>query len=515
MSAAPGRAEPWRAPVMVDLRLLPCAIAAWAASWWAPTTSATPPGPRRLLIACALAGAAAACVLTRPRCPRPKHALTAPGSARLGAAIVCAAALGALATGWAAADSYNADPARAPGGGRTAVTARVRLVQDPAPARSRHAETTARARLLTVDGAPSGAYALLRGPGIADAARGDELDVVGTIDLSSYSEAPNAGVLRVKRASTPHRPGGVWAWARSVRAHLVRTCSAMSPQARALVPGMAIGDDRALPAGLEDAMRTTSLTHLTAVSGSHIVIVLAVVSLAVPGRRIPRALSTGAVLALILLLVGPEPSVVRSVATAAVSALALIAARPGQACAALCAVVTGTVIIDPWASRSYGFALSVLAALAVIGPAAAAVRWSARRLRGDTALGRALRRLVGAVAVPAACQVFVMPVLLILDPSVPTWAVLANALAEPAVAPATVAALSAALLGPYWQAGAAWCAWASSWATGWIAWVAQACADLPGARLEIPVPAVVGAYLVGAGAYAAVRARALRRGARR
>mgnify|MGYP000871112603 FL=1 len=175
----------------------------------------------------------------------------------------------------------------------------------------------------------------------------------------------------------------------------------MSPQARALVPGMAIGDDRALPAGLEDAMRTASLTHLTAVSGSHIVIVLAVVSLAVPGRRIPRALSTGAVLALILLLVGPEPSVVRSVATAAVSVLALITARPGQACAALCAVVTGTVIIDPWASRSYGFALSVLAALAVIGPAAAAVRWSARRLRGDTALGRALRRLVGAVAVPA------------------------------------------------------------------------------------------------------------------
>lgn len=188
---------------MVDLRLLPCAIAAWAASWWATTTSATPAGPRRLLIACALAGTAAACVLTRPRCPRPKHALTAPGSARLGAAIVCAAALGALATGWAAADSYNADPARAPGGGRMAVTARVRLVQDPAPARSRHAETTARARLLTVGGAPSGAYALVRGPGIADAARGDELDVVGTIDPSSYSEAPNAGVLRVTRASAP------------------------------------------------------------------------------------------------------------------------------------------------------------------------------------------------------------------------------------------------------------------------------------------------------------------------
>ena len=497
---------------MVDLRLLPCAIAAWAASWWATATSTAPPGPHRLLIACALTGAAAACVLTRPRAPRPKHALTAPGSVRLGAAIVCAAALGALVTGWAAADSYNADPARATGGGRTAVTARVRLVQDPAPARSRHAETTARARLLTVGGAPSGAYALLRGPGIADAARGDELDVVGTIDPSSYSEAPNAGVLRVERASAPHLPGGVWAWARSVRAHLVRTCSAMSPQARALVPGMAIGDDRALPAGLEDAMRTASLTHLTAVSGSHIVIVLAVVSLAVPGRRIPRALSTAAVLALILLLVGPEPSVVRSVATAAVSVLALITARPGQACAALCAVVTGTVIIDPWASRSYGFALSVLAALAVIGPAAAAVRWSARRLRGDTAPGRALRRLVGAVAVPAACQVFVMPVLLTLDPSVPTWAVLANALAEPAVAPATVAALSAALLGPYWQAGAAWCAWASSWATGWIARVAEVCADLPGARLEVPAAVVVGAYLVGAGAYAALRARALRRG---
>ncbi|WP_284294087.1 hypothetical protein [Luteimicrobium album] len=41
----------------------------------------------------------------------------------------------------------------------------------------------------------------------------------------------------------------------------------LSPQARALVPGVAVGDVTRLPDDLDTAMRTVGLTHVTAVSG--------------------------------------------------------------------------------------------------------------------------------------------------------------------------------------------------------------------------------------------------------
>ena len=196
---------------------------------------------------------------------------------------------------------------------------------------------------------------------------------------------------------------------------LSRHARHLNRDARALVPGMAIGDDRGMPADLSDAMKKTSLTHLTAVSGSHIVIILATVTLIVPARKPLRLGANLLVLGTILTLVGPDPSVVRSVCVAAVAALGLILGRDGQSIAALCAVVIATLLIDPWAARSYGFALSVLAALAVVGPSAALVRRCRRRIRGDTRAGKALRRLVEMVCVPALAELATAPLIVALS----------------------------------------------------------------------------------------------------
>ena len=54
----------------------------------------------------------------------------------------------------------------------------------------------------------------------------------------------------------------------ALRAGLLAACAGLDPQAQGLVPGIALGDDRALPASLESDLRTVSLTHVTAVSGA-------------------------------------------------------------------------------------------------------------------------------------------------------------------------------------------------------------------------------------------------------
>lgn len=271
----------------------------------------------------------------------------------------------------------------------------------------------------------------------------------------------------------------------ALRDGLMTATADLPADAAGLVPGIAVGDTSRVPADLGEAMRAVSLTHVTAVSGAHVAIILGVV-LALTGwvRAGPRAALCAVALVGFVLLVHPEPSVQRAAAMGAVVVLGLLLGRPGRAMPALAASVVVLVLLDPWIARSYGFALSVLATagLVLIAPG-----WAARlsgRLPGWLAHG---------LAVPAAAQAACAPVIILLEPAVALYAVPANLLAAPAVPPATVLGVLATLCGPWWPAGAeVLAAWAGAFAT-WIGWVARQVSTLPGASL--PWPGGVGGAL--------------------
>ncbi len=474
------------APRMIDLRLAPAAAATWVATLWATGHRA----PGETIGACAILALACAASYACSRRGRraPRHALTPPRSLRLGLALLLACMACALAVGSVARQQYDADPARRDSG---PIHARVRLQTDPAPASSGFSTTRrAHVRIEAVaagkEWIPSHATALVNASGWGSGARGDIYEIWGTLDATFASDAPSVGAIRVRRSRLIERPDGLAGWRRTTHETFARACSSLPRDARALVPGMAIGDDRGMPTDLAQAMRTTSLTHLTAVSGSHIVIILATVTLVVPARKTLRLTATILVLGTILILVGPEASVLRSVCVAAVAALGLILGRDGQSIAALSAVVIATLLIDPWASSSYGFALSVLAALAVVGPSSALIRRSRRRIRGDTRVGRVLRRLVEMVCVPALAELATAPLIVSLSGTVPVWGIIANVVAEPAVPIATIAGLVGALLAPLSIPLASACARVSSWASAWIAGTARLCANLPGNGVAVP-----------------------------
>jgi competence protein ComEC len=82
------------------------------------------------------------------------------------------------------------------------------------------------------------------------------------------------------------------------------------------------------------------------------------------------------------------------------------------------------------------------------------------------------------------------PVVVLLEPAVSVVAVPANLLAEPAVAPATVAGVAAALTGTLTPSLAHAVAWVGALGTGWIALVAGHAAQLPLA--SVPWPGGVG-----------------------
>lgn len=330
---------------------------------------------------------------------------------------------------------------------------------DEVAGRGRASSAAAAVLVIADDGAPYGSRVRVTGR-LAQADPGDDAVAVlrGTGDLAVVSD-----------------PGAVDRAVGDVRAALLEVTAGLPPDQRGLVPGVAVGDTTRLPDDLDRSMRDVGLTHITAVSGGHFAVLAMTVVAGTAALRIPRrgrALVTAAAMGAFVLLVHPDPSVVRAAAMGAVSALAMLLGRRSQTLPALAAGVLGLVVVDPWLARSLGFVLSVLATAGIALLAPVVAGW----------LSGVPRWLALAIAVPTAAQAVCGPVLVLVDPAVSLYAVPANLLAAPALLPATVLGVAAAVAAPVCPPVAGVLAHLSGAATWWIACVARLMAGLPGAR---------------------------------
>ena len=313
------------------------------------------------------------------------------------------------------------------------------------------------------------------------------------------AESGDRAVLLVRAAGPPevvHLPA--WsAWAGGLGAGFAAAAEALPGDGGALVPGLAVGDTTAVGDDLDAAMKASSLSHLTAVSGANCAIVtaagLAAASLAGLGRR-TRVAVAGAALLGFVAIVTPEASVVRAATMAGVVLLALALGRGGGGVPALSVAVVALLAFDPWFARDAGFALSVLATagLLVLAPPIA------RRL------GRVMPvPLAEALALSIAAQLACQPVLTLLEPAVPVFGVAANLLAAPAAPVATVVGLLACLVLPVLPGVAHALLWIAWLPAAWIAALARTTAGLSGASAGVPA-GPLGVVLVAAGVLAIV-----------
>lgn len=250
--------------------------------------------------------------------------------------------------------------------------------------------------------------------------------------------------------------------------------------ARALVPALVVGDDAAMGDDLEADFRATGLTHLTAVSGANLTLLLAFV---LPVARVLGVRAHGlavaglGTVAFFVLLARPDPSVLRAAAMGVVAIAGLGAGGSRRGLRALAVATTALLLLDPWLGSSVGFALSVVATAAIV---LIAPHWR-------DAMGRWLPRwLAEAIAVPAAAQLACTPLILAISGQVSLVAVLANLAAAPAVGPATVLGLCAALASPVSAVVAQGFGWGAGLAAWWIVQVGRVGADLPGAAVAWP-----------------------------
>ncbi|MEU5300609.1 ComEC/Rec2 family competence protein [Streptomyces noursei] len=540
-----------------DLRLVGPAGAAWAA---AAVALGAPGG--MVAAGCAMAVALAALALWRARSKGGRSARgndAAPGRSA-GALVALAAVLLCAAVGAASAALHAADVRRGPlptwAHRYARLTVELEVTDDPRMTRPkvRGSQRMPSALVFTAEAVriatPDGRVTTARTPVLAVVQQRAAKHGKAAGESSSPSPSPSpewrrllpstrirvvaraappleaadrtAAVLRVTADGSPNEvapPSALQRLAGSLRTGLRRATDGLTPDARALLPGLVVGDVSRVPPDLDDAFSTTDLTHLLAVSGSNLTIVLALLigppHLAARAERrgLARRLGlslrgtalVGGALALGFVVVcRPDPSVLRAAACGLITLLAIGTGRRRSLLPALAAAVLLLVLYDPWLARRYGFLLSVLAtgALLLLAP-----RWSAALQRR-----RVPPRLAEVVAAAAAAQAVCAPVVAVLAARVGLVGVPCNLLAELAVAPATILGFAVLAAAPVALPVAKALAWCAGWPAEWIAAVARTGAELPGAEVGWPGGWVGGLMLaVGTVVLLAVGRRVLRR----
>ncbi|NKS04414.1 DUF4131 domain-containing protein [Rhodococcus hoagii] len=488
-----------------DLRLVPSAAACWGATLvgllagWRPAAVSA--------VVSAAVGAVLALLVWRRRRAGPSVVLG------IGVGVVAAALLGA---GFAAAVAVRAHavethPLAALTAGGGSATLVVELDDDPKTLRGKsfggERQLMLRASLQevrtdrTVLRAGGSILVFAEGEQWAGLLPGQRVTLRGRL---AEPERRDLTVAVVRATGSPQHvaePPAIQRWAGVVRDRLASAAGSALPTDQAgLLPGLVVGDTSGLAQETKDEFTAAGLTHLTAVSGANVSIVLGAVLLVVRGVGLgPRtgALLAGIALVAFVVIARPSPSVLRAAAMGCVALLALVTGRRKQAIPALAASVVVLLALSPSLAVDFGFALSVFATagLVVVSPALVA----RLRARGWP------RWLAEMCAVALAAFVVTAPLVAAMSGTVSIVSIVANVLVAPAVAPITVVGAATAVLAVVWLPAAALLVRVAGPPLWWLLEVADRAAAVPGGNLAVR-NGLGGAVIVAVGIAVAVLA---------
>lgn len=227
-----------------------------------------------------------------------------------------------------------------------------------------------------------------------------------------------------------------------IRDDFVLTVRRFKGDAAALIPGLVIGDTRLQSHEFSELMRSSGLSHLTAVSGANFAIVSTFIfwftGWFLPNRK-RRLIFSGAFLIFFLLLVRPSPSVLRAAAMASVTLISRYRGKQSVSATALATAISLLLIADPFQAFDPGFVLSVLATSALIFIAPILEQWFSKFL---------VNYLAELLSISVAAGLACAPYLLFLSGEISAVSILLNTLVAPVVGVVTVIAFVAVLFSP-------------------------------------------------------------------
>lgn len=274
------------------------------------------------------------------------------------------------------------------------------------------------------------------------------------------------------------------------RAQAVINRQIAEPQA-ALLSGILLGNDSGLPDTLADDFRQTGMTHIIAISGFNIAILIQIlVRLADPWLGERRAVWVALLgLAFYTLLVGAGASVVRAAIMGSIGLLTgRWLGRPAYTFASLFLAAGLMTLANPHTLWDIGFQLSFTATLGLMLYVAPLTNWVQNQLHRffqRPIAERLVALLSDAVLVTLAAQILTVPLMVAYFDQVSLVSLLANILILPAQPPIMTWGGLATLVGLIFPAGGqllAWVAWLFLAYT--IFWV-RVLADFPLAAVTV------------------------------
>lgn len=271
------------------------------------------------------------------------------------------------------------------------------------------------------------------------------------------------------------------------------------------VLGLVIGDESMVGDRVREDFRAAGLSHLTAVSGSNLAMVLGALGVFLLVLRVPRRAVVLLGLPAIVIfstITRWEPSVLRAAIMACVALLAFLMGRLPSTAHAFALALIGLLAFDPMMLWSVGFQLSFAATAGIL--------WLRPVLLAR--LAHLPRPVAEALAIGVGAQVAVFPLIALHFGRISVAAVPANLLATGLVAPITIlgllggvaAMVSADLATPFMQV--------AGWLAGLLQWIARTFGRPESAEIRVPyfgAAETVGSYLVILGAWLALARRGM------
>ncbi len=287
-----------------------------------------------------------------------------------------------------------------------------------------------------------------------------------------------------------------------VRALAVTAQLFPEPQA-ALLQGIVLGVEANIPADVKEAFSVTGTSHIVAISGFNIAILVGVFAglfTRLAGRTWGMVL-TLVVISLFTLLVGAGASVVRAALMGAVGVIGTWLGRPALGLNALAVSVVGMTVVNPLILWDVGFQLSALATLGLMVYATplqhGAKAWLARRW-GASAAEQWGGLLSEVLLTTLAAQITTLPALAYYFQSVSLITFVANAFILPAQPLLMMLAGLAIVAGLVWLPLGQLLAFVAQPLAAYTLALVHLFAQVPSAALYLSDPApVVLAYCVG------------------
>lgn len=341
-----------------------------------------------------------------------------------------------------------------------------------------------------------------RAPAPGGLSIGDEIVVRGRLVAVDPTRARNGAaqsyaryLLRVgvqrrltaeRVEATGARRGGAVGLVDSVRRRAERALAhGLAPEPAALLRGMVLGGDAALPEETADDFRVAGLAHILAVSGQNVllivILVLAILTACGAARR-TRLIVPALVIALYVLLCGAQASVVRAGAMGLAGLAALAASRHSSRIYALILAAIAVLAWNPRACADVGAQLSfaaVLGIMAFTGPLSRLV-------------GRVPRWAAEAFAATAGATLATAPLMAFHFKAVSLVSLAANVLGEPLIGPIVWLGSLTAAIGQISTPFAVLLGAPNQFLLGALLELASAAASLPGAQLAAPSFGTVG-----------------------